>query len=814
MSVRESKTHRGDPKGPLVEVAGSPLIPGPNGHPQNGTLTPRQMADLKLGESVSRLMALASADRDNQASLEQMAELLAAEGTKLIEDAECVIACISFDRPGRFRVVGASGPWAGGLRGGEYALEGTLNGRAMLERRVIETLDAPTDSSMPEVFKPGGIHSGRLVPLLGLPELPQTSVAVGVIGFWRRDSRPFTDQERAVTDTYASIVNIGLVRAQIRDMTRRTNEQLQAGIDAAIDLGSSLHPEVVVRKLLERTVASVQADRATLVTVHGDHLRVEGSFDVRGRRHLTYEPGTELPMAVTFQQIVASGDPVMEPYVESDAPERARQAMRGIRQVVTVPLAVDGQPDAALSAMRRRNAPFTKADTAVLQQIGNMAVLALRNANLYGEAQTVHGKAVRTLAAVSRHVQTSSDLPQFFGLLSETVASLVQATRVAFWSYSEETKTLRLEPLAFGFGTRQLQRVATIPVRAGLGSMADRILFREERVRLAIGDHDPEQEPFLARLHALGIPDLISVAWKAGDRSLGVLGAYGSSRPGGFSDEDLWILEIAALAAGLVWQHKASEQRLAAIAAADTAIQREHLERMQTLEEIKSEFLLLASHELRGPLAVVRGYLSMMEEGVMTPERSRRAIDVVVAKTDQMNTLINEMLETARLEEGRLELAPTLHDLRETLASAMRATAPLLGPPHRVQLRQPRQPVMVRADPGRIETILTNIIDNAIKYSPDGGIIRCTLGSRGGVARVRVADPGIGIARDDMDRLFTRFGRLVTPENSHISGTGLGLYLARELALRSGGTLTARSRPGTGSVFTLTLPLAPPPPTR
>ena len=115
--------------------------------------------------------------------------------------------------------------------------------------------------------------------------------------------------------------------------------------------------------------------------------------------------------------------------------------------------------------------------------------------------------------------------------------------------------------------------------------------------------------------------------------------------------------------------------------------------------------------------------------------------------------------------------------------------------------------MVVDVDAGRVETILRNLLDNAIKFSPNGGRVRCHLGVGHASARVHVVDQGLGIPPEDMHRLFTRFSRLVTSENSHISGTGLGLYLSRELARLHGGDITARSANGRGARFTFSLPL-------
>lgn len=233
-------------------------------------------------------------------------------------------------------------------------------------------------------------------------------------------------------------------------------------------------------------------------------------------------------------------------------------------------------------------------------------------------------------------------------------------------------------------------------------------------------------------------------------------------------------------------------------------------ERMAALEENKSQFLNLASHELRGPVTVLRGYVSMLEGGMLGKlnERGLRAASVMSAKVSEMNELIEEMIDAARLEDGGLTLRMVDADLREIARSAVDAMGPMLGKSHRIELDLPDRRARVRVDPDRTRTIVTNLLSNAIKYSPRGGVIECRVSARGGIARVAVTDHGLGIAADQIPNLFKRFGRIITPETEHLKGTGLGLFLARQLARIQEGDITVVSAPGTGSTFSLQLPSA------
>jgi len=234
--------------------------------------------------------------------------------------------------------------------------------------------------------------------------------------------------------------------------------------------------------------------------------------------------------------------------------------------------------------------------------------------------------------------------------------------------------------------------------------------------------------------------------------------------------------------------------------------------RMGELEMIKSDFLNLASHELRGPLSLLRGYLSMLSEGSLgeLPPKVRGLLPVMNAKAAQMAFLVTQMLESARLEDSQLHLKLEPVDMRGLVRQAVDTMGSLTAPGQSLLLEDPGREILIVADAGRVETIAVNLLDNALKYSPAGGAVRVQVSSDASSTMLRVKDTGIGIAAEDFPKLFTRFGRLVTAENSHIPGTGLGLYLSREIARMHGGDITVKSAPGEGSEFTVTLPLVGP----
>jgi len=286
---------------------------------------------------------------------------------------------------------------------------------------------------------------------------------------------------------------------------------------------------------------------------------------------------------------------------------------------------------------------------------------------------------------------------------------------------------------------------------------------------------------------------------RVGERAIGVfvLEALPSIRAGGAELSEL--ADVAALS-GIALENALLHREV-----------HERAERLADLERAKSQFLNLASHELRGPLTVLMGYMSLLEDRAFgdVPEELGRVLPAINLRIAEMDALINAMLETARLEDDRLELALAEEDLRDIASDAVSRVEPFAKPGQQIALQLPDQRVTVNVDRARIVLVVGNLLHNAVKYSVEQTDVACTVLVDSDEAQVAVRDRGIGIAEQDMRTLFTRFGRVRSdPAVRTISGTGLGLYLARELTRAHGGDITVESAPGEGSTFTLHLPLA------
>ncbi|HTG86656.1 MAG TPA: ATP-binding protein, partial [Pyrinomonadaceae bacterium] len=230
--------------------------------------------------------------------------------------------------------------------------------------------------------------------------------------------------------------------------------------------------------------------------------------------------------------------------------------------------------------------------------------------------------------------------------------------------------------------------------------------------------------------------------------------------------------------------------------------------RLERLEVIRQEFLSNVSHELRTPLTAIIAFVETLETGALEdPESSQRFLSIIRKNASRMHELIDDILELTAIEGGNVTLRPSSVDLHAAVTdvcASFAAKAAALG----VSLVNEIHPeAMVYADSRRLEQMLTNLIDNGIKFSREGGTvtIRHESGTRD---RIYVEDNGDGIPAQHLERLFERFYRVDRARSRDMGGTGLGLAIVKHLALLHGGEVTVDSELGKGTIFTIHLPNA------
>jgi PAS domain S-box-containing protein len=233
-------------------------------------------------------------------------------------------------------------------------------------------------------------------------------------------------------------------------------------------------------------------------------------------------------------------------------------------------------------------------------------------------------------------------------------------------------------------------------------------------------------------------------------------------------------------------------------------------EEVRAAVEARENLLAVVSHDLRSPLTAIKLSASLLAAKCAGPERAdeRRQLDLVRRSTDRMSRLIEDLLQAATIEAGTFTVELAREEVPPILEQALDALAPLAAT-RSVRIERDAPPGLppIRCDRQRVMQVLSNLVENAIKFSPRGGNVRVVARVEGAALRFAVADAGAGIAPDEVGLLFARY-RKGKAEGRH--GVGLGLYIAKGIVEAHGGRIRVESDPGAGSTFSFTIPLAPP----
>jgi signal transduction histidine kinase len=225
----------------------------------------------------------------------------------------------------------------------------------------------------------------------------------------------------------------------------------------------------------------------------------------------------------------------------------------------------------------------------------------------------------------------------------------------------------------------------------------------------------------------------------------------------------------------------------------------------------RDEFLSIASHELRTPVAGIKGYAQLLlraeARGRLDSERLVRSLRTIDEASDRLTTLTSDLLDVSRIRLGQLPLRLGEMDLVALVRRVADRYRETLTEQHRLVVDLERDACPIVGDADRLEQVLTNLVENAAKYSPDGGELRIDLRQADDRLVLTVADRGIGLPPEDVERIFQPFGRAANATRDNLPGMGLGLYICRGIVERHGGRIVARSAgEGLGTTMEVTLP--------
>jgi len=288
-----------------------------------------------------------------------------------------------------------------------------------------------------------------------------------------------------------------------------------------------------------------------------------------------------------------------------------------------------------------------------------------------------------------------------------------------------------------------------------------------------------------------GTKSEMAVPLKLGDKVFGVLNVE-SSKEAAFTDKDLEQLgRLASHAAVVVENARALDK------------EQEAVKRLTELDTMKTDFIAITSHELRTPLTVIRGFIQTLRRKDVTFQQHEieNYLEVIERQSNRLNAIVEDLLFVSRIESGQVDLQQSSFDVNDLVEELVAAEFV----PNRVTIDSPHR-IRVISDYARMRRIISNLLDNALKFSPENSIVAVDLVEHGSEVKVIVKDQGSGIAADELDRIFDRFHQIGGALGREQQGVGLGLYVVKRVAEAMGGRIEVQSTPGIGSSFTLVLP--------
>jgi K+-sensing histidine kinase KdpD len=456
--------------------------------------------------------------------------------------------------------------------------------------------------------------------------------------------------------------------------------------------------------------------------------------------------------------------------------------------ILSVPMVTRGRLFGVLSLARLGVGTLSTEDMRLMESIAAQTALALANAEQYAEAeQTI--KALATIEALQPGDGADSEIDarilQGFDDLSQPDLATLRVLQ-ADGRYHLGATGGRLGPEKDPPGE---------PLSA-----ADVAWLADPKVTIYVAD--PETDKKLAEwalrgTRLAGAKSSVFLPMRAGQRLVGFVALHWR-RPRWLRPEQLRRLQLVAAQAAIALDTRQALER-----------ERGRAESLAELERARREFMQIASHELRTPLTVIRGYASLLEEGSLgaMPPMAQHALRTLLDKSSEMRTYVERMLLLARLEDGAAPPTMASLDLRRVVNDAVERVRP------QVELRQGTlevqlapAPLTVLGDPERLGTAVDNLLQNAVKFSEGPPRIEVSGSRENGKVHLVVKDHGLGIPAASQGRLFEKFYRVDSPELHNVAGTGIGLYLVRQVIEGHGGRVDVDSRPGEGTAFEIALP--------
>lgn len=620
------------------------------------------------------------------------------------------------------------------------------------------------------------IHRGNVLGLLALGQETHTHT--------------FTPSELRLTQNLAGQAAVAIEHARLYSQSRRRIEELSTFHEIVLQLNTPLKLNAVLDSITEAALKLVEANNMHIYLYNADSNTF--TFGSALWRDGTRKAAVSAPRSDGITMTVAR---LGKPVVVNDASRhplfQAKETRAwGIHAIAGFPLKQDQQVIGVFTTTYLRPHTFREDELLLLNLLADQAAVAVKNARLYAQSQR-QLRDMSALVDMAKQITSNLNLTSVLRTTVQIIQKLLSARASTITMLSKDGTELIVEAAA-GISPEYIK------ARMKLGEgVSGEVVRRNAPIYI----RDTHNEPDFLFFDEV-VRSLLVVPLTIRDEAWGTM-TVDSDQPNAFSRSDIQLMTIAAAQVSIAISNarlfEELEERATELAQA--------YEEIKESDRLKEELVQNVSHELRTPLTFVKGYVDLLLDGEMglINKEQQEALQIVATKTDDISRIIADIMTLQRIDRNNLELEITsLVDLiRQSIAwHSMVAEKKGLS----IETLLPETNPVAFIDKARFNQVLDNLIGNALKFSPNGGKVTITLQDESEKIQLSIADQGIGIPPDKVQRIFDRFYQVDGSSRRRFGGTGLGLAIVKRIVEAHYGIIWVESIVNEGSTFHIVLP--------